>query len=296
MENYTPVFRYPLTENDGWKKLSGELTVKMTNDYLFRALLQSDNEVLKALLASVLHMDKRDICSARVTNPILLGEHIDDRTYILDVSVVLNDRAHIDLEMQVVKETWWADRSLLYICRSYDRMNRGSAYINVKPVRQIAFCDFTLFRASPEFCADYMLINRKKPDVIYSDTFIISNIDLTRIDLATEEDRKYGIDNWALFFKAKTWEDMKMLAERDANLERAISGMWQLTEEEMIREQCRAREEWIINDNWKNETIEQQKQALEKFEINDKRKTETIEQLERENALLKERLGLMQDS
>ncbi len=226
-------------------------------------------------------MDINDICSARVTNPILLGEHIDSRTYILDVSIVLNDRTNIDLEMQVVKETWWACRSLLYVCRSYDRLNRGSAYINVKPVRQIAFCDFTLFEDSPEFYADYKLINSKKLDVIYTDNFIISNIDLTRIDLATEEDRKYGVDNWALFFKAKTWEEMRMLAEKDANLERAISGMWQLTEEEMIREQCRAREEWIINDNWKNETIEQQKKAIEEFEINDKWKNETIEQQKR---------------
>ena len=53
-----------------------------------------------------------------------------------------------------------------------------------------------------------------------------------------------------------------MLAEKDKTMDRAISGIWQLTEEEMIQEQCRAREEWIINDNRKNEIIEQQKEAL----------------------------------
>ena len=36
--------------------------------------------------------------------------------------------------------------------------------------------------------------------------------------------------------------------------------------EEMIQEQCRAREEWIINDNWKNETIEEQKKTIEEQE------------------------------
>ena len=41
MKNYTPAYRYPLTENDGWKKLTGNVPVKMTNEYLFRALLQS---------------------------------------------------------------------------------------------------------------------------------------------------------------------------------------------------------------------------------------------------------------
>jgi len=100
------------------------------------------------------------------------------------------------------------------------------------------------------------------PKVVYTDKFIISNIDLTNIDLATDEDKKYGIDKWARFFKAKTWEEMHMLAEKDKTMDRAISGIWQLTEEEMIQEQCRAREEWIINDNRKNEIIEQQKEAL----------------------------------
>ena len=54
MSSYEPSYAYPIVENDGWKNLTGELPVKMTNDYLFRALLQSDNETLKAILSSVL--------------------------------------------------------------------------------------------------------------------------------------------------------------------------------------------------------------------------------------------------
>ena len=42
MNNYKPVEVYPLTESKEWMKLTGELPVKMTNDYLFGALLQSD--------------------------------------------------------------------------------------------------------------------------------------------------------------------------------------------------------------------------------------------------------------
>ena len=52
MKNLEPMYSYPIVENDGWKTLTGALPVKMTNDYLFRALLQSDNETLKVLLAS----------------------------------------------------------------------------------------------------------------------------------------------------------------------------------------------------------------------------------------------------
>ena len=278
MNELVPMYKYPIVDDDGWKSLNGELPVKMTNDYLFRALLQSDNETLKALLASLLRLDADQIKSARITNSIPLGIGIDSKTFIMDVSVELNDLKLVNLEMQVIKEPWWCDRSLSYICRSYDNLNRGASYDQAKPVRQIAFCDFTLFRKAPEFYATYKILNEHNPKIVYSEKLVISNVDLTRIDLATDVDKEYRTDEWARLFKAETWEDMKMLAEKNSMMERTISGIWQLTEDNLIREQCRAREEWIINDNRKNEIIEQQRAAMDEYEINDKRKNEIIEQ------------------
>ena len=296
MKNYTPVYSYPLTEDDGWRRLTGGLPVTMTNDYLFRALLQSDNDTLKALLASLLRIDVRDIRKAEITNPILLGESIEDKTFIMDVRVELNYDAIIDLEMQVIREVWWTDRSLSYICREFDQLNAGMPYTDAKPVRQIAFCDFTLFNDAPEFYATYKLINIKS-DKVYSDKLIISNIDLTRPDLATEEDKRYGLDKWCRLFKSETWEDMKMLAEKDAVMDKAISGVWQLTEEERIREQCRAREEWIINDKWKTNKIaeleqenEKQKQEIEKQKQEAKSQKQENESLKQEIEYLKKQL------
>jgi len=202
------------------------------------------------------------IRSAKVTNPILLGEAITDKTFIMDIKVELNNDSLINLEMQVIREEGWTNRSLSYTCRMYDQLNRGKVYAEAKPVRQIAFCDFTLFNEYPEFYATYKLINEKNMKCVYTENFIISNVDLTRIDLADEDDKKYGLDKWCRLFKAVTWEDMKMIAEKDTVISKAISGVWQLTEEERIREQCRAREEWLINDQWKNDTIEKQKQQL----------------------------------
>ena len=35
-------YKHQIPYNGDWKKLTGPLPVKMTNDYLFRALLQAD--------------------------------------------------------------------------------------------------------------------------------------------------------------------------------------------------------------------------------------------------------------
>ena len=265
MNNYEPVYVYPLTESDGWKELSGELPVKMTNDYLFRALLQSDNDTLKALTASLLHVDQSEITSAEVTNPILLGESINDKMYIMDVKIELNKSTMLNLEMQVIREIGWEDRSLLYICRMFDHLNRGSVYTETKPVIQIAICDFTLFENYPEFYATYKLVNIRNKDSVYTEKFVISNVNLKRPDLATEEDKKYGLDKWCRLFKASTWEELKMIAAEDKTLNKAVSGVWQLTEEERIREQCRAREEWLLMDKWKTERIKELEAELAQY-------------------------------
>ena len=293
------MYKYPIEENDGWKELSGELPVKMTNDYLFRALLQSDEKTLVALLTSVLKLETGKIRSAKVTNPILLGTTIDSKTFVMDVTVQLNNDAIINLEMQVIREKWWQERSLSYICRSYDNLNKGMPYGEAKGVKQVAFCDFTLFQEKPEFYASYKILNERHPEIVYSEKIGIINIDLTRIDLAEDTDREFRIDLWAGFFKAETWEDFKMIAEKDEVIGKAVDSAWQIMEDEVIREQCRAREEWIINDRYTKKLIAEQEEKLaeqdkklaeqdKKLAEMDKKLAEQDEENRRLRALLEE--------
>ncbi len=221
----------------------GAIPVRMTNDYLFRALMQRNTRVLKSLICSLLHLDPDDVTSVTILNPIELGETIDEKNYILDIKVDLNGHTTINLEMQVVNEGNWPERSLCYLCRVFDNLNRGEDYEDVHPAIQIGLLDFTLFEDSPEFFANYYLMNQKNHR-IYSDKFRLSVLDLTQIDLATEEDRAYQIDHWAALFKATTWEELKMLAKNNQYIEDAVTTIRQLTQEEKIRQQCEAREDY----------------------------------------------------
>lgn len=83
-----------------------------------------------------------------------------------------------------------------------------------------------------------------KKHSVYSDKFVLSMVDLTQVDLATEEDKKYQIDYWARLFKATTWEEIKMIANKNQYLYEASSTLYQLTAEDVIREQCEQRERY----------------------------------------------------
>ena len=47
-------------------------------------------------------------------------------------------------------------------------------------------------------------------------------LDLNQIHLATEEDKVYRIGYWAKLFKAKTWEDLNMLAQKTMLLKKPV--------------------------------------------------------------------------
>ena len=78
---------------------------------------------------------------------------------------------------------------------------------------------------------------------------------------------------------------MHILANESDVMSRAISGVWQLTEEERIREQALAREEWIVNDKWKNDTIANQSVMIKQLTETNEQLTQQVEQLKKANSL-----------
>ena len=266
LSDQTTDLNQPISPSNLLQSATGPVTVRMTNDYLFRALLQSNNNVLRGLLCSLLQMKESEIESVKIENPVILGEAIDEKDFFLDIVVNLNNHSTITLEMQVINEHNWPERSLSYLCRSFDNLNRGMDYCEVKPAIQIGILDFTLFPEYPEFYATYQFLNVKK-FTKYSDKLRLSVLDLTQTKLATKEDIACGLDHWAKLFKATTWEEIKMLAENDKYISDASETIYQLTQDEHIRRVCEAREDFYRRERSVASKLQKNQETIEKQEI-----------------------------
>lgn len=206
-----------------------------------------------------------------VMNPIELGKTFDSKDFFLDAKVSLNDQSIVHLEMQVINRYNWPERSLSYLCRTFDGLGAGENYLQVKPVVQIGLLDYTLFPDYPEFHATYELRNRKNYH-LYSDKLRLCVLDLSRIDLAARKDRLHKIDYWASLFKSTTWEEIRMLAKDNDYINDAAATVYQLSQDELIRLQCEAREDYYRNqrdfelvlDKWKTTAtdLSAEKEAL----------------------------------
>ena len=225
-----------------YKEAKGVIRFKMTNNYMFRFILQKNKKVLTGLICALLHLNPKDIKKIEVINPINLSEDVSGKEFILDIHVLLNDNTLINLEMQVGNEYNLPERSLSYACRAYDNLQKGQEYEDVLPVIHIGFLDYTPFPEVPEFYSKYVMTNVKNSHV-YSDKFVLRVVNLKRVDLATEEDKAFNIDYWARLFKAETWEELKMLAENNEYLQEAAESLYVANADEIVRQQCQARED-----------------------------------------------------
>ena len=134
-----------------------------------------------------------------------------------------------------------------------------------------------------------------KNSLIFSDKLKLFVVDLTRIDMATEEDKAQGIDHWARLFKATTWEEIKMLSSKDSCLAEAAETAYQLSAEETIRMQCEAREDYYRQQRY----IQKKMKRLEELEHLEE-KSEELErnylELQKNNAELQQSNAELQQS
>ncbi|MBE5900200.1 MAG: hypothetical protein E7279_11500 [Lachnospiraceae bacterium] len=81
--------------------------------------------------------------------------------------------------------------------------------------------------------------------------------------LATKEDKKWHIDEWARLFKATTWEELKMIAEKDQVYSEAANSIYVQNSDETIRAMCEARQETIFHEQYMQKQLkEAQEEAI----------------------------------
>ena len=241
---------------------SGKLPFTLTNDYMFKVAFQMDEAILRSLLCSLLDLTPAEIRSIVIKNTLVPGATIEDKDTILDIRLILNNNSLINLEMQIKNEGNWPERSLCYLCRAFDNLDKGAPYLDVMPAHHIGILNFSLPHVQKQFYSHYYMINETTQE-IFSDKLRLSVLNLTQTALATEHDRQSGLTRWAAAFKATTWEEFQMLAEEDDLFQKVSDALYLLSENREVAEQCRRMQEAEARrKHW--EKLEEKYTALEK--------------------------------
>lgn len=235
---------YNVAERNGVVELpTGKLKYPLTNDFMFKAVLQRNQMALKGLLCALLHMRMEEIADIRIINPIESGDVIEEKMMILDLKLELNDSRILDIEMQVIDEGNWPERSLAYLCRAFDQLDKGEDYMEVKETIHIGILDFTPQGFPQKLYLDYYFYNLNTAHK-YSDKMSIRVLQLNQLDKEKNEQKESKLYYWAQLFKAETWEEMWMLAEKDETIRECVFTYKELSADEKARMQSEARDDY----------------------------------------------------
>ncbi len=223
--------------------MHGKLPCKLTNDYLFHAVFQTNKRVLKELLAAILHLDSSHIQELEILNPILLGDTINEKTCILDLFLLMNDNTRINIEMQVASADYYMDRTLLYACRAYDSLERGEDYQELKPVIHISLLANAPRKEEKKFYSENRLCDIRDGK-IFSRNFSIIIVQLKENENAEKPEIDSGLDKWARLFLADTWEELQEMIKESEWMAETVYTLRNLTEDEKIRLECEARDRY----------------------------------------------------
>lgn len=237
-------------ERDLLQLPTGKLKYPLTNDFMFKAVLQRNEMALKGLLCALLHLEMKEITAIRILNPIEIGGMIDEKMMVLDLKLELNDNRILDIEMQVIDRGNWPERSLTYLCRTFDQLEKGEEYLDVKETIHIGILNFTPQGFPEKLYLEYYFYNLDTAHK-YSDKLSIRVLQLNQLDSRAGGNEKWSeIYHWARLFKAQTWEEMRMLAEKNKTIRECVVTLKELTADEKAKMQSEARDEYYRSLNW----------------------------------------------
>ena len=182
--------------------------------------------------------------------------------------------------MQVANLGNWPERSLTYLCRMFDQLKTGEDYINVKKTIHISIMDFTPNDFPKVLYSEYFLYNLKTGHK-YSDKFAIYMLQLNQLGNPKDERDIPEIYYWAQLFKAKTWEEIQMLAEKNECIKQSIATLQEITADEKARMQMEARERY-------------RRDLAASVELGKQQSAEVIQRLQEENEQKDERIRYLE--
>jgi len=253
MDINTPYITDPIQQSILKKSMHGEMKYTLMNDFLAKYSLQTDLYALKGLLSALLSVELDSITAIEVLNPIEPSDIIGEKDCLLDIKLELNHSEIINIEIQSRFQDFWPERSITYLCRTFDHLKAGENYATIKPCLHIGILNTDLFKPSDprftgEFYSDYRLLNTIT-HTEYSRKFGIRVLSLNRLENASEEDKSNpnGLYQWARLFRSSTWEDLYMIAKENERMESFVGTVRQLSAEEKVAQMCEARRRYNLD-------------------------------------------------
>ena len=236
--------------------------LKLTLDLIFKAFFK-DKSVSVHFLKHFLPLPKnRKIVSIDFLDPKMTSEQKKLKEPVLDLRARLDNKEHINIEVQTLSMKNFSERILYYLCSLYiDQLNRGKKYQTLYPTYSLVFTRFPVFPKLKDYYFHFFLRADKKEKVIFSKYFGIVLVDLSKFKARSLESLIDKKDLWSYLIKHShqiSKKELEVLSKKGGGMKAAAKRLSVLSEDENMRMLEEAREK-----NWRDDQA-RKAYALEK--------------------------------
>jgi predicted transposase/invertase (TIGR01784 family) len=200
-------------------------------DFMFKLIFgdQRNIAVLTAFLIAALDLPEEEFERLTIIDPYLKREFEDDKMAILDVKVLTASGVVINVELQVETDQELRKRVTFSTAKMLtEQIKKGNRYNQAERVVSIVICGGILIPEEAGYYNRYSLRN-KQSGTAFTDLIEINVLELGKLPKEPDGGRLF---NWGCFFKAKTPEELAMVAETDPAIKQAVVTVMELNEDE----------------------------------------------------------------
>lgn len=229
------------TQKPTYATATGPIGFTLKSDLLFHVAMQQSTSALTSLVCALKGIDPAQVKSIHVENPIDIS--IAQKETIMDIKLTLNNNEIINIELQLYFDKYWKNRSILYLCRTFDCLKENDDYSILKPTTHICITDKDLLEGNTHFYSKYYMMEETTHQ-IYSKNFSIGVLQLQYRNKATKNDKLSNLLFWADLISAETWEEFKALADGNPDIEEVGNLMLQMNVDDEKREALEAQRKY----------------------------------------------------
>ena len=213
----------------------GQELLPITSDVVFKAIFgnEENKDLLISLLNSFLNINIQKPEQIELIGTEIIKNYDNDKLCRLDIRVKTEDNKHVDVEIQVADKKDMINRSIFYLASLYtEQMKEGMRYDELGRTIALNILCYNLFEDKKAYNSTYRLKNIDNNKEL-TDIIEINFIELKKVkELNLTDEMK---DLWVKFLSAESEEELKMLAEKNETLNKAVEKLKYVSADDIIR-------------------------------------------------------------
>ena len=255
--------------------------LKPKNDVVFQSIFNQNNaKITKAFVEALL--DEKITKMTINNDQILVRDNPEDKLGILDLELDINNNEKVDVEIQLIERTNFAERLFFYFSRLYaSEIKRGDDYTEAKKVILIAIIDnpLELTQTISEMETVWKLCEKNHPDLVLTESIEICILELDKVKNTYYKNKLDKKAQWMLFLDDPNSREVKEIMEKNNDIKDAVIEVHERSKDEQLRRLAELKEKAIMDEKaiYKAGKLRGEKEGISQGEL--KKSIEIIKNL-----------------